>query len=175
MKDGLVKHVRCAKVCPYCQAKTTLTDCYTQPKHGSIESFVCCSSILRFGNVCTLCRWCETGDEPKLDALQSLMQKQIEILEMGCMVHARYCPPDLKPLQARLEEQLEKMKKQAKTGTGLERRSSTSSSQSLKVDESGTAGSPVPGGTTPHGQKLPPRGASVRNSAANPKNPFGPK
>ena len=46
----------------------------------------------------------------EISRLQKLISKQIEILEMGCMVHGLYCPPSLKPMQEKLETQLKQMK-----------------------------------------------------------------
>jgi hypothetical protein len=43
------------------------------------------------------------------------LENQLEILDIGCMVHRKFCPENLKPLQGRLEEQLKMMKEKAKT------------------------------------------------------------
>ena len=45
----------------------------------------------------------------EISRLQKLISKQIEILEMGCLVHGSHCPANLKPMQKKLEDQLKEM------------------------------------------------------------------
>lgn len=73
----------------------------------------------------------------KIDKLSSLMDQQVTILELGVMVHGKYCPKDLQPLQKRLESILEGMKGKSKDDKMSRRGSSTSivSTKSLPATE----------------------------------------
>jgi hypothetical protein len=88
--------------------------------------------------------------------LQKSLGNQIEILDLGCIVHGQYCPGNLKPLQGRLEEQLKTMKEKAKTKVAEEEPGRTMSVGSQKAE-------PAVG-------DKPKQRSSHR--AANPKNPF---
>ena len=87
---------------------------------------------------------------PKAEKLSTLMDAQVEILDLGVMIHGKYCPKDLKPLQKRLETILDTMKGKSSSGT-LSRRTSNASVTSGKSMQSGdsTSGSNLAVAGTP--------------------------
>lgn len=91
--------------------------------------------------------------------LQKCLEDQLKILELGCLVHRKYCPDNLKPLQLRLEEQLKMMMEKAKTKVVEDDRPRLPSGSGK--DKGGTAGEA--------------QSATSRHSKANPKNPFAAK
>ena len=118
----------------------------------------------------------------KAEKLSTLMDAQVEILDLGVMIHGKYCPKDLKPLQKRLETILNTMKGKSSSGTLSRRASNTSVKSALSmqsVDSSGNslaagvlAGTKKGGSGTNVGKS---RGSSMKVPARvqNDKNPFG--
>ena len=87
----------------------------------------------------------DPGNPGKVEELQQLMITQIKILEGGLLVHGRYCSPEQKPMQNKLELQLADMKVKNGMAAPPSQQGPPQASTSLPASLPATPAPPGPG------------------------------